>query len=89
MELTNEAVEGELEDSYVRKSDGTGWDGGCVPGRPRQSFRRLHHPTLQLANSPYLERNEVIGRVLGCKEEMERTLTTMDGEKVQKSERGK
>lgn len=28
MGLTNEAVEGELEESYVRKSDGRGWDGG-------------------------------------------------------------
>ena len=57
--LTNEAVEGELERDISQEERGR-W-GGCVPGQPRQSFRRLHHPILLLANSPYLEWKEGSG----------------------------
>ena len=63
-----------------------GGDGrACGPGQPRRSFRRLHHPILQLANSPYLERKEGIGRAVGGREGMERTLITMDVETVHRN----
>jgi hypothetical protein len=63
-----------------------GGDGkACVPGQPRRSSRRLHHPILQPANSPYLERKEGIGRVVGGREGMERTLIKTDGEKVHRN----
>ncbi len=62
MGLTNEAVEGKLEERYVRKSEDDGRKGKSgVPGRPRRSFQRLHHPILQLASSPYLEMKEGSG----------------------------
>jgi hypothetical protein len=83
MGLTNKAVEGKLGHSCVRKSTDDGK--GCVPGQPRRSFQRLHHPILQLANSPYLVRKAGIGRVLGGREGMERTLITMDEEKVHRN----
>jgi hypothetical protein len=81
--LTNEAVEGELEERYVRKREDDGRDG--VPGLPRRSFLRLHHPILLLANSPYLERKEGSGESREEGRDMERTLITMDGKQVHRN----
>jgi hypothetical protein len=62
---------------YVNKDDERG-GGPNVPVRPGQSFRRLHHLTLLLANYPYLVRNTRLGGSWERGGEVNRTLMTMD-----------
>ena len=88
--LTNKAIEGKLEELYVRTrgADRRNRNVG-VPELPRLSFQRLHHPILLLANSPYLERKEGSGgdgRTGGDEADLNHDGC---GESAQKSEWGK
>jgi len=84
MGLTNEAVEGKLEDSYVRKNedDRKGWERTWTA---KAVFPTPPSPNTATRQQSISGKEGGIGRVLGGKEGMERTLITMDGEKVHRN----
>ena len=86
MRLTNEAVECKLEESHVRKSedDRRGWEGvrTCTA---KAVFPTPPSPNTATRQQSISGKKGGIGRVLGAWEGMERTLITMDGEKVHRN----
>ena len=80
MGLTNEAVEGKLEDSYVRKNedDRKGWERTWTA---KAVFPTPPSPNTATRQQSISGNEGGIGRAVGGREGMERTLITMDGGK--------
>jgi hypothetical protein len=87
MRLTNKAVEGELKDWQVRKSedDMSRWEGGERTWTAKAVFPTPPSPNTATRQQSISGKGGGIGRVLRGKEGMERTLITMDGEKVHRN----